>query len=50
VHTKDLCWYVGMVFDPRGLLGVSNACLGVDKVLHNALETTRWWHNLRALV
>jgi hypothetical protein len=33
VRTKDLCGYVGMVFDPRGLLGVSIAYPGVDGVL-----------------
>jgi hypothetical protein len=27
VHTKDSCWYVGMVYDPRGLPGVSTVDL-----------------------
>jgi hypothetical protein len=35
VHTKDLCWSVGMIYDPRELLGVSTTNLGVDKVLHS---------------
>jgi hypothetical protein len=35
VCTKDLCWYVGMVYDPRGLPGVSTAGLGVDGVLQH---------------
>jgi hypothetical protein len=34
VRTKDLCWSVGMVYDPRGLPGVSTASPGVDGVLH----------------
>jgi hypothetical protein len=33
VRTKDLCWSVGMVYDPRGLPGVSTAGPGVDVVL-----------------
>jgi hypothetical protein len=33
VRTKDLCWYVGMVYDLRGLPGVSTTSLGVDRVL-----------------
>ena len=33
VHTKDTCWFVRMVYDPRGLLGVSIVGAGVDKVL-----------------
>ena len=34
LRTKDLCWSVGMIYDPRGLTGVSTAGLGVDMVLH----------------
>jgi hypothetical protein len=33
VCTKDSCWYVGMVYGPRGLLGVSTAGPRVDGVL-----------------
>jgi hypothetical protein len=33
VHTKDSCWSMGMVHDPRGLLGVSTAGPRVDGVL-----------------
>jgi hypothetical protein len=35
--TKDLCWYVGMVYGPKGLLGVSTASPRVDGVLHRGL-------------
>jgi hypothetical protein len=34
LRTKHMCWYVGMVDDPKGLPGVSIAGLGVDGVLH----------------
>jgi hypothetical protein len=34
VCIKDSCWSVGMVYDPRGLLGVSTAGPGVDEVFH----------------
>jgi hypothetical protein len=37
VHTKDSCWSMGIVFDPRGLPGVSTADPGVDGVLHRTL-------------
>jgi hypothetical protein len=33
VCTKDSCWSVGMIYDPRGLPGVSTAGTGVDGVL-----------------
>jgi hypothetical protein len=29
VHTKDSCWFVGTIYDPRELLGVSTAGLGI---------------------
>jgi hypothetical protein len=34
VHTKDSCWSVGMVYDPRGLSEVSTIGLGLDGMLH----------------
>jgi hypothetical protein len=34
VRRKDLCWFVGMIYDPRRLPGVSTAGAGVDRVLH----------------
>jgi hypothetical protein len=34
VRIKDLCWYVGMVYDPRGLPVISITGPGVDRVLH----------------
>jgi hypothetical protein len=33
---KNPCWFVGMIYDPRGLPGVSTAGLGVDGVLQGA--------------
>jgi hypothetical protein len=36
VCTKDSCWYVGMIYDPRGLQGVSTVGPGVGGVLQGA--------------
>jgi hypothetical protein len=36
VRTKDSCWFVGTIYDPRELLGVSTTGLGVDGVLQSA--------------
>jgi hypothetical protein len=33
MRTKDLCWYVRMVCNTKGILGVSTAGLRVDRVL-----------------
>jgi hypothetical protein len=44
VHKKDLCWSVGMIYDPRGLPGVSNVGTGVDEVLQMASERTSRFH------
>jgi hypothetical protein len=33
VFIKDSCWFVGTVYNPRGLPGVSTTGLGVDMVL-----------------
>jgi hypothetical protein len=33
VSTKGLCWSVRMIYDPRGLLGVSTAGPEVDGIL-----------------
>jgi hypothetical protein len=40
VHTKDSCWSVGMVYDPKGLPGVSTASSRVDGVLEMVSEPT----------
>jgi hypothetical protein len=32
VHTKDSCWSVGTIYDPRELLGVSTAGPGIGRV------------------
>jgi hypothetical protein len=37
VHTKDPCWYVGIIYDPKELPGVSTAGPRVDGVLQLAL-------------
>jgi hypothetical protein len=34
VRTKDLCWSMGMIYDSRGLTGVSTAGPGVVGVSH----------------
>jgi hypothetical protein len=34
VRTKDTCWHVGMVYGPKGLLGVSTTGPRVDEVLY----------------
>jgi hypothetical protein len=36
VCTKYSCWYMGMINDPSGLLGVTTTNLGVVGVLHKA--------------
>jgi hypothetical protein len=33
VRTKDLCWSLGTIYDPRELPGVSTAGPEVDRVL-----------------
>jgi hypothetical protein len=38
VRTKDLCWSVRTIYDPRGLSGVSTASSGLNGVLH--IDTT----------
>jgi hypothetical protein len=40
VRTKDSCWYVGTIYDPRELPGVSTAGLGVDGVLQVVSKPT----------
>jgi hypothetical protein len=40
VRTKDPCWSVGTIYDPREMLGVGNAGLGVDTVLQVVSEST----------
>jgi hypothetical protein len=34
MRTKDSCWFVGTIFDPRELPGVSNVGPEVNEVLH----------------
>jgi hypothetical protein len=40
VRTKDPCWFVGTIYDPRELPGVSIVGPGVDEVLQVVSEPT----------
>jgi hypothetical protein len=40
VRTKDPCWSVGTIYDPKELPGVSTAGPGVDGVLQVVSEPT----------
>jgi hypothetical protein len=40
VRTKDPCWSVGAIYDPRELPGVSTTSSGVDGVLQMVSEPT----------
>jgi hypothetical protein len=40
VCIRDLCWYVGMIYDLRGLPGVSIISYGLDEVLQMVSEST----------
>jgi hypothetical protein len=40
VRTKDSCWYVGTIYDPRELLGVSTAGLGIGRGVISVSELT----------
>jgi hypothetical protein len=40
VRIKDLCWSVGMVYDPRGLPEVSTIGPRVDEALQMVSEPT----------
>ena len=40
VRTKDSCWSVGTIYDPRELPGVSTAGPGLDAVLQVVSEPT----------
>jgi hypothetical protein len=40
VHTKDSCWSMGTIYDPRELSGVTNVGPRVDGVLQVVSEPT----------
>jgi hypothetical protein len=40
VRTKDLCWSVGTIYDPRELPGVVPLVQGLDRVLQVVSEPT----------
>jgi hypothetical protein len=37
VHTKDSCWSMGMIYDPRELPRVSTVGPGIGRVVTHAL-------------
>jgi hypothetical protein len=41
VRTKDSCWSVGTIYDPRALPEVSTTDLEVDRVLHCSTKRER---------
>jgi hypothetical protein len=49
VHTKDLCWFVGTIYDPSKLSGVSTTGPGIgqgvtvlpSKVMTNKNQTNK---------
>jgi hypothetical protein len=41
VHTKNLWWSVGTIYDPSELQGVSTAGSGLDGVLHRVKSSIR---------
>jgi hypothetical protein len=38
VRTKDSCWTVGTIYDPRELPGVSTAVLGIGRGVTNGIR------------
>jgi hypothetical protein len=40
VCTKDLCWSVGTIYDPRDLLGVSTTGPGIGRGVTNSMTTS----------
>jgi hypothetical protein len=40
VCTKDPCWSVGTIYDPRELSGVSTAGLGIGRVVTDYAQIT----------
>jgi hypothetical protein len=42
VFTKDSCGFVGMIYGPRGLPGVSTAVPGVDGVVSKPTLIVSW--------
>jgi hypothetical protein len=39
VHTKDLCWSVGTIYDPRELPGVSTTGTGIGWGVTSGIRT-----------
>ena len=38
VRTKDSCWFVGTIYDPRELPGVSTAGPGIGQVVISGIK------------
>jgi hypothetical protein len=38
VHTKDLCWSVGTIYDPRELPGVSTTGPGIERGVASGIK------------
>jgi hypothetical protein len=38
VRTKDSCWSMGTIYDPKEMLGVSNAGLGIGRGVTNGIR------------
>ena len=38
VHTKDPCWYVGTIYDPRELPGVSTTGPGIGRGVTSGIK------------
>jgi hypothetical protein len=45
VRTKDSCWSVGTIYDPRELPGVSTAGPGIGRGVTHAMKTPTIYHN-----
>jgi hypothetical protein len=38
VRTKDLCWSIGTIYDPRELTGVSTASPGIEQSVTSGIR------------
>jgi hypothetical protein len=43
VCIKDPCWYVGTIYDPRELPGVSIVGLGIGRGVTKRSRVAMWW-------
>jgi hypothetical protein len=49
VRTKDSCWFVGTIYDPRELPGISTVGLGIGRgvTLYNQIYTSYKLHEAK---